>query len=72
MTLERNIILQLRREGYLDNEIMAICQNEIMGLDKNRIQEELESPDNRLTKKVLVKKPIYVCKDAPKYLRLYS
>lgn len=43
---ERNIILQLRREGYSDEEISAICQNEIMGLDRNMVQEELESPDN--------------------------
>ena len=41
MTLERNIILQLRKEGYSDKTILAICKNELIGLDTSKVQNAL-------------------------------
>jgi hypothetical protein len=41
--IERNVVLQLKREGYSNREILAISQNEVIGLDKNKVKKELKN-----------------------------
>lgn len=43
MTVETNLILDLRREGYSDKEILAISQNEVIGLNRNKVKRELKN-----------------------------
>lgn len=42
MTIERNVVLQLRKEGYSDKTILAICQNDVIGLDRNKVIQALD------------------------------
>ena len=47
MILERNMVLELKREGYSNREILAICQDETVKLNKKMVKKELASPDNK-------------------------
>jgi hypothetical protein len=40
--IEENVVMQLRKEGYKDKTILAICQNEIIGMDRNKVMQALD------------------------------
>lgn len=47
-----SLIKQLRREGYRDEDILAICKDETIGLNENQARRILSNPECRLAKSI--------------------